>query len=464
MSELAQRLRLLQRQAGRRDEGDAVDAFAAPSPVDATNARNAVSGRVAAAGAVDASRSDTAAAGANAEPERYAGGDESLRHRQRFDTSPRTVAEARAQLAALTSRASSASAVATTSIGATPPEPLDTTPASSPARVSGFARTHPQTVRGEVSNRPPLAASAAKNHTVIERAERPTSTPNSARADSSRSASSPTPPVTVRGEVSNRPPELTRSATKQRHLSPLDTLRRLLGVRPAVPRPPRHLDRELPGNEVAPGVRLHEHLLPWPSTPGTIDLDAFGHGSVDPTRLHFFDTETTGLAGGTGTRAFMLGLGAWREGVFRVRQLTLTTLGGETAMLELFASWLAPDALLVSYNGRSYDAPLLATRYRLARRPSPLPGLPHLDLLHPTRRRYRGVWENCRLATIERELLGIVRDDDLPGSEAPRAWREWLAGGSARDLRRVGEHNRQDLVSLAQLLLRLSETPAVVAG
>lgn len=75
--------------------------------------------------------------------------------------------------------------------------------------------------------------------------------------------------------------------------------------------------------------------------------------------------------------------------------------------------------MFVSYNGKSYDAPLLATRYRLARLPNPLAGLGHLDLLHPVRRRWKGVWENCRLATAERQLLGVVRDDDLPGSEAP---------------------------------------------
>jgi uncharacterized protein len=237
----------------------------------------------------------------------------------------------------------------------------------------------------------------------------------------------------------------------------IDTLRRLLGFRGRRVSLPAHaFDRDLPGEEIAPGVRLHEQRIAWPPPPMSLDLSCFGLEAIDASRLCFFDTETTGLAGGTGTRAFMLGAGDWHAGAFRVRQLTLTTMAGEAAMLDAFARWLAPDAVLVSYNGRSYDAPLLATRYRLARRASPLPGLLHLDLLHPTRRRYRGVWENCRLATIERHLLGVVREDDLPGSEAPRAWRDWLRGGSAHDLRRVGAHNRQDLCSLAGLLLRLA--------
>ena len=76
-------------------------------------------------------------------------------------------------------------------------------------------------------------------------------------------------------------------------------------------------------------------------------------------------------------------------------------------------------------------------------------------LLHPVRRFYRGVWENCRLATVERELLGVMREDDLPGSEAPAAWLHYLRGGSAEKLRRVAHHNAQDLSSLAGLLLHL---------
>ena len=126
----------------------------------------------------------------------------------------------------------------------------------------------------------------------------------------------------------------------------------------------------------------------------------------------------------------------------RIRQLYLKTMAAEQAMLEAFASWLQPDTTLVSYNGRCYDSPLLATRYRLARMANPLAGLRHLDLLFPVRRRFRGVWENCRLATVERQWLGVIREDDLPGSEAPRAWLDYLRGGSARNLRRVHRTQR----------------------
>jgi len=94
--------------------------------------------------------------------------------------------------------------------------------------------------------------------------------------------------------------------------------------------------------------------------------------------------------------------------------------------------------------------------YRLARMANPLAGLAHVDLLYPTRRRYRGVFENCRLATIERQVLRIVREDDLPGSEAPAAWLSFLRGSSAHNLRRVLAHNRQDVVSLSLLFRHLS--------
>lgn len=161
----------------------------------------------------------------------------------------------------------------------------------------------------------------------------------------------------------------------------------------------------------------------------------------------------------------MIGAADWLpDGRFRLRQLTTTTMSAETAMLQTFSQWLQRDTVLVSYNGKSYDSPLLKTRYRLARLPDSLAGLCHLDLLHPVRRYWKGVWANCRLATAERELLGVVREDDLPGSEAPAAWLSYLRGGSAVNLRRVLTHNSQDLKSLAGVLLHLASLPSSVVG
>lgn len=248
--------------------------------------------------------------------------------------------------------------------------------------------------------------------------------------------------------------------------SDIGRLRRLLDLRPARTSP-RASERDvlpLVGDAVAPGVLAVEcrypatvmaPLLPprWP------DGEPVARG-----RFLCFDTETTGLAGGSGTRAFMIGAADWCDGALRVRQLYLTAMAGEAAMLALFSEWLQPDTVLVSYNGRSYDAPLLSTRYRLQRMPDPLRGRAHVDLLHPVRRRYRGRWENCRLATIERQVLHIVRDDDLPGSEAPAAWRSFLREGRTTPLARVVEHNRQDVVTLARLLEHLDEKTAAWLG
>ncbi len=268
------------------------------------------------------------------------------------------------------------------------------------------------------------------------------------------------------------------STSPQPRVGPVpDSIRQLLGIRSramaaVVPARPRALDRDLPGTELAPGLRLVERRYARTDVATHCDLRFVGPAfdasdPVDASRLLHFDTETTGLSGGTGTRAFMIGAADWQGDCLRVRQLYISTMGAEAAMLECFSGWLAPDTTLVSYNGRCYDAPLLATRYRLARMRNPLEGLAHADLLFPTRRRFRGVWENCRLATIERRWLGVEREDDLPGSEAPRAWLDYLRGGDAINLRRVLAHNDQDVRSLGELCLRLvalhaGETDALV--
>lgn len=246
-------------------------------------------------------------------------------------------------------------------------------------------------------------------------------------------------------------------------------LQRLLATRQraqagsvAVPHP-ETFRRDLPGEEIAPGLWLSQTHVPIPVPDDTLPL-AFAKRpdeQVNPRDILFFDTETTGLAGGTGTRAFMIGAADFHDDPLRgpglrVRQLLISTLGAEVAMLDAFAAWLMPRTVLCSFNGRSYDAPLLKTRYRLARRVEPLSALDHLDLLHPSRRRWKGVWENCRLGTIERQALGIVRDDDLPGSQAPAAWLDFLRGGSSARLHRVAAHNHQDVVTLALLFQQLA--------
>ncbi len=239
---------------------------------------------------------------------------------------------------------------------------------------------------------------------------------------------------------------------EKRRVGQLDALRRLIRARERPQRtlqPKRALSPPA-GDEIAPGLRYVETRLAYPAG-ATIGVPAIDEAPIDRRRLLCFDTETTGLAGGVGTRAFMIGVAAWADDVLTVRQLYLTAIAGERAMLQLFADWLQEDTILVSYNGKSYDAPLLKGRLRLSRVAHRLAGLPHIDWLHPTRRIYKGHLPNCKLATIEREVLRIVREDDLPGSEAPAAWLAYLRGQSSINLARVIEHNRQDVITLMRL-------------
>ena len=227
-------------------------------------------------------------------------------------------------------------------------------------------------------------------------------------------------------------------------------LRRLIRAREQTPLQTRRILPPPAGEEIAPGLHYVEAKLPYRAGT-TLDVPAIDEAPIDRRRLLCFDTETTGLAGGVGTRAFMIGVAAWEADVLTVRQLYLTAIAGERAMLETFAGWLQPETILVSYNGKSYDAPLLKGRFRLNRVGHRLADLPHIDWLHPTRRVYKGHLPNCKLATIEREVLRIVREDDLPGSEAPAAWLAYLRGQSSTNLARVLDHNRQDVITLMRL-------------
>lgn len=180
----------------------------------------------------------------------------------------------------------------------------------------------------------------------------------------------------------------------------------------------------------------------------------------DPGRCLFLDTETTGLAGGSGTVAFMIGIGRLRTfgktPIFALHQYLISGFGAEGAMLDTLAQDVNSGDCLVTFNGKSYDLPLLATRYRLLGRTNPLPGLAHLDLRHPLRRIYGGQFADCRLKTLEEQVLGNRRDNDLPGSEAPKAWLAWLKRREMNMLAEVARHNRGDILAMAGLCRCLS--------
>ena len=179
-------------------------------------------------------------------------------------------------------------------------------------------------------------------------------------------------------------------------------------------------------------------------------------------RMVFIDLETTGLSGGAGTMAFLVGCGWFDLGAFQVRQFLLTSYAAERALLCAVAECLADISLLVTYNGKTFDVPVMETRWLFHRMPLPLESVRHFDMLHPARRLWRrrddqlerragDVSEDacCRLSTLERVLCGVARLGDVPGMEIPSRYFRFLRTGDARPLEPVLEHNRIDLVSLA---------------
>ena len=178
----------------------------------------------------------------------------------------------------------------------------------------------------------------------------------------------------------------------------------------------------------------------------------------DPSRLIFLDTETTGLAGGTGTCAFLIGIGNVEGMKFVVRQFFLRDYPEEKALLESLAEALADCDGLVTFNGKTFDVPLLETRYALARMKSPLERLVHFDALHPSRRLWKLRLESCKLTVLEEAILGIAREGDVPGSEIPAIYFDYLRSGDARGLQPVFYHNALDVVSLAALTVELART------
>jgi uncharacterized protein YprB with RNaseH-like and TPR domain len=177
-----------------------------------------------------------------------------------------------------------------------------------------------------------------------------------------------------------------------------------------------------------------------------------GLADSDPTRALYIDLETTGLGGGAGVVAFLIGMAHFEPGGrLVVEQLLLWQPGEEAAMLEAVAERVEAAGLLVSYNGKAFDLPMLAGRLVMNRMP-PLPERPHLDLLHVARRLHRARLGACRLTTLESEVLGMVRGEDIDGAEVPQRYGHFLRTGEEQGLRAVVDHNEWDLVSMAALV------------
>ena len=177
--------------------------------------------------------------------------------------------------------------------------------------------------------------------------------------------------------------------------------------------------------------------------------------AIDLERAVFLDTETTGLSGGAGTYVFLVGLGRFVDGRFELWQGFLPHPADEKTLLQETAARIFDASVIISFFGKSFDRHRLEDKMRLHGVAPPFEARVHLDLYHPLRRAHRGQFENCRLKTLERELVAVMRGDDLPGSFAPAAWFDFL-GKRPHRLEGVFRHNREDVLSLVSLAAHLA--------
>jgi uncharacterized protein len=229
------------------------------------------------------------------------------------------------------------------------------------------------------------------------------------------------------------------------------------------------IDRRYEGDRWHGSVRVEDCDLT--ESHGLALLDPHMPGRC-PVRAVFLDLETTGLSGGAGTVAFLVGCGWFDLGAFQVRQFLLTSHAAERALLAAVADFFGGCELIVTYNGKTFDVPVMETRWAFHRIEMPLHGIPHFDMLHPARRLWRRRTsrtrphpaafgrtpphpdDGCRLTSLERTLLNMQRVGDVPGFEIPGRYFRFLRTGDAGPLEPVLEHNRLDLLSLAAVTAR----------
>ena len=204
------------------------------------------------------------------------------------------------------------------------------------------------------------------------------------------------------------------------------------------------------------------HVSREPLDPALLELPSTGLRRIgwcgprfDIRRCLFLDTETTGLSGGAGTVAFLVGVG-WVEGdALVIEQLMLREYADEPELIDRLSQRMAGFDSVCTYNGRNFDMPLLEARFTLNRMRDRWKTLENLDLLYPSRRAWKLRLGSCRLCNIETEVLGMAREDDLPGSEVPARFFQFMKTGEEALLDDIVRHNRQDIATLAKLLVRL---------
>jgi hypothetical protein len=229
-----------------------------------------------------------------------------------------------------------------------------------------------------------------------------------------------------------------------------------------------HVEEWLPGEEVETALGKHyetETFYARHRRHGSADIGALADlpenlletlsdgavRGVPPHEWAFLDTETTGLAGGTGTCAFLVGVGRITPEGFRVRQFFMRDYGEEASSLDALTRFLEPFRVLITYNGRSFDQPLLETRYRMNRTRPPFERFVHFDLLYGARRLWKLRFDSCRLVDLENRILGVERQGDAPGALIPYLYFEYLRTQEIARLVPVFHHNATDILTLACL-------------
>jgi len=185
-------------------------------------------------------------------------------------------------------------------------------------------------------------------------------------------------------------------------------------------------------------------------------MAGLGDGRLDPYQAALLDVETTGMAWGAGTYAFLIGLGFFQEQGLLIRQYFMPDYADEGILLDLVAESLAGCHGLITFNGRSFDWPILEARYVLSQREPPCHGLTHLDLLLWSRRLWRRTLPSCALSALEASVLGVVREGtDVPGYMIPELYQDYVRYGHTRPMQRVFYHNVMDLLSMVVLAARI---------
>src|SRR5947209_5852302 len=272
-------------------------------------------------------------------------------------------------------------------------------------------------------------------------------------------------------------------------MSAADKFSRLAALKPSRPMPARSAAIRTPGEDdtlgrlLGAGIATNhfgEHLAirNWFSTPEfaepactTLELlsrtrdESVSRKTLaalqDPEKWLFLDTETTGLAGGTGTYAFLIGLAWWDAGGLQVEQFFMRDFAEEHSLLQELSQCVAERPVLVTFNGKSFDWPLLENRFTMTRSIAVPKLAAHLDLLHPARALWKLRLGSVRLVELERQVLdapriGWHREDDVEAALIPQLYFDYLRGGPAEPLAGVVRHNQMDLRGLAALFGKIS--------